>query len=412
MTTSLPHFSNAASIIHPGGTSDGIKRDRSTRSSKRTSMMLPLILLLALYTTLGPQQPLPSAISFTQRRQASTTATINEDDRRYHNVLLQGQFNYDTSPSLIEGWVRAWSQYFSNIIVVGPFSPKTQAALTRLGLSFRTGRNDRGYVSPYENLMLTLLEYKHHPTIDGVFYLHDDALVNLTRFTGGGGTMSRPFPTDSIVGTLRAKQEVDYSIQVIENNATTVVHYSKDGNHYDSPEALLKHLKHWFWNGMCINGYTTMVLDPEYTYRYNDTTANDNNAGTIASRVYSVAPPGQSDILFVPTRYADAFAHEARPHIANKVFLECALPTIVHHLVEKTKVGRRKVELCTHWIDYTVRNEKGTKMIDDCLHNVERIGHSVYHPFKISVNGVHNWTNMLHQVQGYKQKRNRTSQKQ
>jgi hypothetical protein len=37
----------------------------------------------------------------------------------------------------------------------------------------------QGLNSPYENLMLTLLEYKHHPTIEGVFYFHDDALANL-----------------------------------------------------------------------------------------------------------------------------------------------------------------------------------------------------------------------------------------
>jgi hypothetical protein len=97
-------------------------------------------------------------------------------------TLAQSQFNYaDTRLNQIIGWVDAWSTYFAHIVVVGPFPNATRLELAKRNLSNRHGRNDQGYVSPYENLMNALLEYKDDPTIDAVLYVHDDALLNVAK---------------------------------------------------------------------------------------------------------------------------------------------------------------------------------------------------------------------------------------
>jgi hypothetical protein len=116
---------------------------------------------------------------------------------------------------------------------------------------------------------------------------------------------------------------------------------------------------------------------------------------------YTIPNKGQSDVLFVPTRFADAFAHQARPLVDKKVFLECAFPTIIHHMLKEKTISsqHRTVKLCTSW-DYEVRAGKyGKRMVEDCILNTTENGYGVYHPFKISAIGVKEWANVLDSVQ-------------
>lgn len=146
---------------------------------------------------------------------SSRTRHVNNDDNKNRpniyidNVLLQGQFNYDMPGALIQFWVQTWSKYFRHILVVGPFSVETQEHLTKAKIRFRSNPDknfdDKGFVSPYHNLMITLQdEYNKNDDkdsgknvssstttnnhaenkIDGVLYIHDDALVNLSAFFG------------------------------------------------------------------------------------------------------------------------------------------------------------------------------------------------------------------------------------
>jgi hypothetical protein len=321
-----------------------------------------------------------------------------DNDRRYHNVLLQGQFNFETSGDLVEGWVEAYSKYFSNVIVVGPFSQKTQAELKEKKVSFRIGREDKGMISPYENLMTTLLEFKSHPVIQGVLSVHDDALLNLTDFANG----TYPFPTDDIIGTFKTQKEIDdywtYSISATKTgrwkrkDEIIEVIYSRGSHQFKSIDEFRGNVSGggWMRFGSCLSAHTEMLLDPDFFNAYG------------SSQRASLETPGQgqSDVLFVPTKHADAFVHEARPHVAHKVFLECAVPTIVHRLVSNASAVSRRVALCTTF-DLRIRTKNETLMISNCLkrRNYTGNGYGVYHPFKIGKSGVENWTEMLHLIQ-------------
>jgi hypothetical protein len=112
------------------------------------------------------------------------------------NVLLMGQFNYNpTNAQSVQDWVSVWSNYFSNIIVTGPFSLEIGKELEALGITYHCGRDDAGWASVYETLgnvarelilenstttNHNILNRTAFPGIDAILYMHDDALLNLT----------------------------------------------------------------------------------------------------------------------------------------------------------------------------------------------------------------------------------------
>jgi hypothetical protein len=241
-------------------------------------------------------------------------------------------------------------------------------------------------------------------------YLHDDALVNLTRFTNG----LYPFPTDPIVGTFPRKKGNSSTIPLFiihvqdddngdgkGGNTSSKVYYSKDGHSYDSQNTLRAQLGNWpHWENRCLPPLTNMLLDPQNAHMF-------HNTGTSSRANYEIPNFFQSDVLFVPTRMADAFAHHARPFIDHQVFLECAIPTILHHMLKQQESKsnivaleqqRRTVDLCTTW-DYEVRSKHNKKMVDDCIQTPTENGYGVYHPVKISSLGVNEWASLLDSVQ-------------
>ena len=130
------------------------------------------------------------------------------------NVLLMGQFNYNPeSAQSIQDWVSVWCNYFSHIVVTGPFSLDIGNELDAMGIAYRRGRTDSGWVSPYENLanvaqeVAVLANTSDHDKsssmsmfegIDAVLYIHDDSLLNMTYFLDRN---SGVFPTDRVLWT-------------------------------------------------------------------------------------------------------------------------------------------------------------------------------------------------------------------
>jgi hypothetical protein len=407
-TITTPNSSSSSSSSSAG--SD--KKKQAAAFSRRMLLFVFLALLCTAINFVG-QPALLASCAATRARHHQDNTPAEQKDKRYHNVLLQGHFNYERSPDIINAWVQAWSKYFSNILVVGPFSPETRSELIRLNITFRAGRADKSlHSATYEHLMLTLLEYKHDPIIDGVLYLHDDALVNLTRFTNG----LYPFPTDSIVGTFPRKKGNSstttplFTIHVQDDdngdgkggNTSPKVYYSKDGHSYDSQKTLRAQLVKWpHWKKNCLPPLTNMLLDPQNAHMF-------PNTGTSSRANYEIPDKFQSDILFVPTRLADAFAHHARPFIDHQVFLECAIPTIIHHMLKQEQESKndivafeqqsRTVDLCTSW-DYDMRTKYTTKFVEDCIEKPTENGYVVYHPVKMYTMSVNEWVSLLDSVQ-------------
>ena len=108
--------------------------------------------------------------------------------RKYRNVAVMGQFNYATDDNIIDAvifWRQKYLETFKEVLVAGPFDDTQVAELNRNSINVIQGRDDQGFVSPYENQMKALMQYKDNEMIDGVLYVHDDGFLNMTEITQG-----------------------------------------------------------------------------------------------------------------------------------------------------------------------------------------------------------------------------------
>ena len=110
-------------------------------------------------------------------------------NRRFHNVAVMGQFNYvpDSGSSLdnVIFWYQKTSERFRNVIVAGPYSNDQVIELKKHSIEAIQGRDDAGYVSPYLNQMNALLRFKDDDKVNGVLYVHDDGILNMTEIVKG-----------------------------------------------------------------------------------------------------------------------------------------------------------------------------------------------------------------------------------
>ena len=122
----------------------------------------------------------------------------------------------------------------------------------------------------------------------------------------------------------------------------------------------------------------------------------------------------QSDVFFVPTRWAQPFAKASRLHSEHGVFLECAFPKILYSMVTpRATVGDSGITTSSANEGVTYRDIgavctdfsklRGTpQMIQTCMEgnqtNGPNNGYGIYHPFKLS-KGHGLWKYMLDIVQ-------------
>jgi hypothetical protein len=354
-------------------------------------------LLLGSVTSISSSTAASTTTPLTYATSISTSTSTSTPNLPHSNVLLLGQFNYDTGLNHIIGWVDAWSTYFAHIVVVGPFPNATRLELAKHNISNRHGRNDAGIVSPYENLMNALLEYKDDPTIEAVLYVHDDALLNVTKLARGHDR----FPTDHMVSTFQDKNYVKQLAyrMAYDKDTNTSSYWTASGTKVGSQESLIQRLKPWNKFKLCMDAQLQLIQKntPAY-YEYAQFAEPD---GSFYFHGFA-----QADMMLVPTKYAELFAQAARPHIDQMVHLECALPTIAYQVQRMEMASNnnkhvdaspsRTASLCTSWEYYEVR---GTlKMLQTCI-NKRPVGYDMYHPFKIGKFGSAGYKEWLHRVQ-------------
>ena len=108
--------------------------------------------------------------------------------RRYRNVAVMGQFNYADNDSIIEQvifWTQKNLERFQHVLVAGPFNDDQMSVLNAHSIDVIQGRDDKGFVSPYESHIKALLRYQDDDRVEGVIHVHDDAIMNLTDLTEG-----------------------------------------------------------------------------------------------------------------------------------------------------------------------------------------------------------------------------------
>ena len=294
------------------------------------------------------------------------TQEKTNNEMYFDNILLQGQFNYpDTPVDRIQVWTETWSKYFKYTVAVGPFTSETQTNLTKLGIRFRYGpenhshhkRDPRpfgslGTVSPYANLLNTIQEIVSIQAnlnnnddndddlvhIDGVLFIHDDLIVNLTDYTVDG-----TFPSDTIITNHdnmhmwfdpKREKESSYYVRVVDSNnnnnntmqqqrsnRTTIQYWdNRKWFKYDNYTILWqKGLAHWdqLWRKICGKAVDEMARDS----RIQDYLDPDG---------YWYVPGNRySDNLYIPKIYFHDYIEVAKFHADYGNFLECAVPSIV-----------------------------------------------------------------------------------
>jgi len=301
------------------------------------------------------------------------------------NILLMGQFNFNpNSASGILDWVNVWSKFFANIVVTGPFDDRIVFALEehqqsagKSSFSIHVGRDDRGFVSPYESLTHWLLQYQNSSSIHAVLYMHDDFILNVT-YLWEQGALHPPALPNNIWGTFPQGDFGDaYYITTTHRRRSGVATTSQNqperdsisfalptkpmgnqiGPSYDFNEnSLLEALPKWPNHQRCLRSRIDMLhthrayLDnagyahvTEQQYNQTEMSANITTGTATTTRQYYFPSHFQSDVLLVPTAWARDFAHAAQPNIQNQVFLECAVPTILEWM--KTKQQEQEQEI-------------------------------------------------------------------
>jgi hypothetical protein len=314
---------------------------------------------------------------------------------RHSNVVLMGQFNYGDVPiRSIIFWVQTWKDHFPNIVVRGPFSNETLNDLEAHGIVAFTGRDDAGYHSPLENLMWTLEDFQGAPGIDGVLYLHDDALLNMTDLTHG---RNKKFPTESMIGNSCPTEYFHELYQDPRTGVPNTLFYNRTykiypngtsanlyGETFSGSNIWRESLPAWPHYKRSLGGQTYLAMDPASArYREED--------GSIL-----FSPWTQADFFFVPTRWTDEFARATRLHLSNNpVFLEAALSTIADMIRRKQEnASVTTIALCS---SFRYRYRGTPKMILECAEdNAQTYG--MYHPFKLS-SGLEEWSDMFGTVQ-------------
>lgn len=306
--------------------------------------------------------------------------------RRHNRVAVMGQFNFNSQPEFVIFWVQKWREWFRHVVVRGPFNQSTFSELRSHGISVYQGIDDRGRVSPMDNLKETLHEFKHDKGIDGVLYIHDDALLNISAFMN----THRESP-DSIIGSLRVGvlpnsykdhrfiDDVDSLSRTSYRILSDGSFAKADGQKFASNEVneLISTLMPWLFQ-QCIPQMAN-VAQSKLFQPYKEPDGS-----------FTVPSPTQADMLLVPTRLADEYAHAAQILVDAQLFLECGFPTIVQMLQINANASAVTIPLCTGFGKF-----RGTeKMVESCLHGAAFVA---FHPYKIS-RGLEEWDRMFDKV--------------
>ena len=297
--------------------------------------------------------------------------------RRHADVVLMGQFNYPNSFSDVLFWNQKYRKWFDRIVVRGPFSDVQLEKLHAHGIDAHVGRNDKGFVSPLENLMRTLKQYQGTDGVTGVLYAHDDAVVRMPRLFQKYPTRDQHVLANFDTREPRKPEDANH-IAFLNNVSYTIqpdgTFVKQNGVRANSTAQLMSTLNSWEHHPSCIRQFLNVIKDPRsQNYREEDGS-------------FLVAGKGQSDFLYVPINLTDVFSDVAQLFTDYDVFLECAFPTLVDILRHTFGASVRHAELCTSW-DRSIRGT--SKMLDNC----DAIGpFDVYHPYKITSHGYRIWS--------------------
>ena len=314
---------------------------------------------------------------------AHSNTTRPESDRKFDNVLLLGQFNYDTNVSLVQHWARRWSQVFSNIHVQGPFSPDNLEALRQCGIQAFYGEDDRGYYSPMKNFGDSLKAAAQVEGIIGVMYVHDDLLVNMTNLVELG------FPWESTV--MSQLMERDYRRPIIRiDGRNEVVHY------YFPRKNRIKEYVQNVSNATDQGPFTRWRWWKEVLPGALELSKDKRAEPYLDGEMFPFYGNAVGDFGYVPTKFASEFSFLADMMVEHHVFLEIGMPTLMGLMSRKFNANHKFAEYCTNtynrwaplvWVPACILAERGDTPCEREYFpkpELPTAPFSLYHPIKMS----------------------------
>jgi STELLO glycosyltransferases len=309
--------------------------------------------------------------------------TIQPDRRHRHDdIVVMGQFNYNSALPDVLFWNQIWRQWVDHLQVRGPFTPDQLEQMSAHGIEAHTGRNDRGWVSPMENLMQTCQQYQGKDGITGILYVHDDALVNVPKLfpredAKRGQHVLATFtildPRKPITNPALLSYLEHTSYRILKDGVTFAKASGFQTNSVDALIANLNTPRMWPNHPACVLALQKVSQDPR------------SNLYKEPDGSFLVPGKGQSDFFYVPMRHADAFIQATQLITDHNVMLECGFPKLLDILWNgPSNATTVEVPLCTSW-DLDTRGT--TQMIKGCLSK----SYTVYHPYKIGVAGYKTW---------------------
>jgi len=332
--------------------------------------------------------------------------------RLIRDVVLMGQFNHPSLIAVDEGmqyeqtkadllfWHQKWRQRFQNVVLRGPFPTDLIDDLSNnhhVDIYSTNPRlfHDKGYVSPIDNLVSTLTEYEHDSDINGVLYVHDDMLLNVTNIFDGihrKNTILRTIYT-IVPNPSQVRGAPLFRIHPSgKGREAALVYTTPDGYRTLDKTELLRHLDFWMASEMCMNQLSEVVKDPRSkAYLEKDEEIE-------GGKPYMSVQEVQSDMAYIPTSMAKEFREVAQLFVDHNVYLECAIPQIIDIILTASKdVVAEPIDLCTSWDYDTIRGTK--RMITECKDSAEKLqaemplpsSYGAIHPNKIGANGYKEW---------------------
>ena len=296
----------------------------------------------------------------------SFTSTVAPIVDYSSDIALMGQFNYINNN--ISTWANTWSKHIKNIVIATPENTPKQDL--KMG-SYLFYKGDNGHYSPYINMGRVIRENNN---IRGLLYVHDDLLItgSILRKIGGSEWVS------SVEFHKASKNDkAPKSVRIFQNGT-----FISDYRDVFSGRKYFRHV--WGAWKQCHNSFMNMFDDPRFQ-PYLSEPESENS--------FFNASFGPSDMLYVyfdTDEQRSAFLDLVDLFADNKLFLECAIPTLVSLMQQRFGVKVHVAILCTDW--YELRGNP-KKLIGTCL---KKGVHEIFHPIKISENS--DWSRIFNHV--------------
>ena len=290
--------------------------------------------------------------------------------RRIDNVAFQGQFNFPNDIVSVLIWTQKWRSVFENIVLYGPWNDVQLAEMKAWGMDCYGSDDDKGYVSPYKNLIHAVQRYQlSNSTLLGVMYAHDDMIINVPRILMEGNR----FPTTDI---LREDCLQEYFYFLPDQSVK-----DKNGTWYPTLPDFRTSLAEWgWWEYHCLPTLKQLVQDERSQF------FRRSSDGALGVQF------GQSDLLYMPMNMATSFLSIASILAEYKVFLECAVPILVDSLQMLSNATVRGLSLLTSWDKRSRKRENFVNSYDP-----QTSAEVLIHPVKLS-RGLERWSNFFDEV--------------